>query len=304
MMVKMNRLMLIDGNALVHRAFHAFPSTLTHNGQPVNAVYGFTKMLLSALSELKPSHAAVCFDVSKDTFRHKAYAEYKAKRSATPQALYDQLFMVKEAVAAFGFPSLGVEGYEADDVIATLTKRAAKDGLEVAIVTGDKDTFQLVGPHVRVYTPQNGKSGLKTIDEAAVQERLGVPPKLVGAWKALAGDPSDNIPGIPGIGDKTASTLLQTFGSLEGVLKAAESADERMPEGVAKKIIAGDHKALDALKLVELVSDVPLRFNLAEAQSDDVLTRPQLHNFLEELGFVSILKLLPAPRSTSQKALF
>jgi DNA polymerase-1 len=297
-------LLLVDGNALIHRAFHAYP-LLTHEGKPINCVYGFARMLIRALAQLKPHYAIVTFDLAKKTFRHEKFALYKAHRVAAPQALYDQIPMVHALVKAFGFPAVGVEGYEADDVIATFTRKAREHKLNVAIMTGDKDTFQLVSEGVSVFTPSNGNQrGLQEVTPEQVLERLGVEPAKVAALKALAGDPSDNIPGVPGIGAKTAVTLLKEFATLEELLAGAKKGDPRIPERLARMLSSHEQEARDAYQLVLLVDDIPITLDLTHSTTAYALSRPALHRMCAEFNFESLLKILPPPSRTQQKALF
>jgi DNA polymerase-1 len=222
----MNRLVLIDGNAILHRAYHAIPPLTAPDGSVVNAVYGFGSMLLRLITDLKPTHVAVAFDRAKPTFRKKIFAGYQAKRPKMDDALVEQIPKVHALVAAFGIPIFEKDGFEADDVIGTLCKKFTNPNSQftkidqVIIVTGDRDILQLVeDDKVLVYMPVKGLSQSKLFDEKAVVERMGVAPKLIPDYKALAGDASDNYPGVPGIGPKTAVALLTKYKTIAGVLK-------------------------------------------------------------------------------------
>jgi len=213
--------LLVDGNAIIHRAFHALPPTLTDKkGRPTNAVFGFARIFLAALKQFRPSHVAVAVDMPGKTFRDDLFKEYKAKRVKAPQELYDQIPLVKDFLASLEVPCFGVEGYEADDVIGTLTKRVPEElgGAEVVILTGDGDTLQLVNGHVKVALPQRGLQPPTLFDGAAVAGKYdSLTPKQIIDYKALRGDASDNIPGVPGIGEKTAMELIKKFGRLKEI---------------------------------------------------------------------------------------
>jgi len=218
-------LALIDGNSLLYRAFFALPMLTTSQGEVTNAIYGFTMMLYKVLEEVKPQCIAVCFDVPKPTFRHHRYLEYKATRRRTPDELAAQVHMAKDLLNAMRIPTLELEGYEADDLIGAAAKRATDQNHTVLIVTGDLDALQLVSENITVMTTKRGVTETVTYDEAAVRERYGVPPKQLPDLKALRGDASDNIPGVPGIGEKTASKLVQDFGSVEELIAHLDRLD-------------------------------------------------------------------------------
>ena len=211
---KSERVYLIDGSSYIYRAYYAIRHLSNSRGEATNAIYGFTNMLLTLLREEQPDRVAVIFDAKGPTFRKELYAEYKANRSAMPEDLVPQIPLIKEVVRAFNLPALELSGYEADDIIATLAKRYAEQGLNITVVTGDKDLMQIVGERVRLLDTMKGKFSGR--DE--VVERFGVPPEQVLEVLGLAGDSSDNIPGVPGIGEKTASSLIQEFGSIENLL--------------------------------------------------------------------------------------
>ncbi len=214
--------MLVDGNAIVHRGFHAIQHLSTKSGEPTNAVYGFTMILLRALTDIKPDFAAVTFDLPKPTFRHEAYKEYKATRVKAPDELYAQIPRCKEIVSALGIGIFEKEGYEADDVLGTLARlieerNVGTPDFETLIVTGDLDTLQLVTEHTKVYTLRKGLSDIMVYDPPAVKERYGITVAQVVDFKAIKGDASDNIPGVTGIGEKGASDLIRKFGSVENI---------------------------------------------------------------------------------------
>jgi DNA polymerase-1 len=211
-------LLLFDGNALIHRAFHALPPlTVVKTGEMINGVKGFAGTILKVLRDIKPSYWAIAFDRPAPTFRQEMFEQYKAQRAKTPPELVSQIKRAHEVAEAFHLPVFEIDGFEADDVLGTLTEQAGSKGLDVMIVTGDNDMFQLIRPGVRVLTPGRPATEYIPFDEAAVQEKYEVKPSQLIDLKALAGDPSDNIPGVPGIGKKTAAKLLQQFGSLENM---------------------------------------------------------------------------------------
>ncbi len=229
------RIILIDGNSLVYRAFFALPTTLaTSTGQVTNAVYGFTSMLLKLLREERPDAVVVAFDRAAPTFRHEAFAEYKAHRDGMPDELAEQFPLVKDVLNALRIPMAEVDGYEADDVLATLARVAEAEHDDVTIVTGDRDAFQLISPHVKIMTTRKGISDIVVYDAAAVIERYGIPPEKMPDLLGLKGDTSDNIPGVPGIGEKTASKLVQQFGSLEGVYEHVDEIKGKLHDNLVE----------------------------------------------------------------------
>ncbi len=213
-------LVLFDGNALLHRAYHAMPPlTVKKTGEIVSAVYGFALMLLKVVNELKPTHYAIAFDKKAPTFRHQLFDQYKAQRPPTPDELVNQIGRVRELVKAFRIPIFELDKYEADDILGTLSHQASQQDIDTIIVTGDADTMQLVSPRVKVLYPKPGRSFSDTMlyDKAAVNDKYGVSPEHIADLKGLVGDPSDNIPGVPSIGKKTAAKLIQQFGTIEQI---------------------------------------------------------------------------------------
>ena len=219
------RLLLIDGHSMAYRAFFALPAEnfTTATGQHTNAIYGFATMLISLLKDEKPTHVAVAFDVSRKTFRSEIFPEYKANRAKTPDEFRSQMSYLNDLVAGFGIRQFAVEGFEADDIIATLATRAATDGFEVLICTGDRDSFQLVTESITVLYPKRGVSEMARMTPQAVTDKYQMTPTQYPDFAALRGDPSDNLPSIPGVGEKTAAKWIIEYGSLEKLL---ENADE------------------------------------------------------------------------------
>ena len=292
----MSKVLLIDGNALLYRAYHAFPKELTTpKGEPVGAVYGFTRILLSTIKTLKPTAIGVCFDLKGATFRHEAYQEYKATRQKMPDDLASQIERTHELVKALEFPIYTSQGYEADDVIGTLAKQATtghKD-CEVIIVTGDQDLIQLVNAKISVYSPSTPPKQPTLYTPEKVLEKYGFRPDQMVEYKALRGDPSDNIPGVPGIGEVTATKLLQEFETIEKLYQALENGTaETLKPTLREKLLENKPSAQMSHELSTIHTDVPVTFDpdLCELQ----LKAPEnLINLFQELGFKSLLRELP-----------
>ena len=293
------QLVLIDGHALFHRSFHAFPEEMTtRDGQPTNAVYGFTRMLLDVLQRIRPEYLIVTFDRPTPTFRHKEYGPYKAQRPPLPESMRPQFPRVREIVRAFSIPIYEVDGYEADDVIGTLARQAEAGGLRVIIATGDLDTLQLVDEAVRVtFARQPRRGEFDYFDVAAVEEKYGfAPPRLVD-YKALVGDKSDNIPGVPGIGDKTAAKLIGEYGTLEEILAHRVA----LPARTAAALTEHEAQARQSKHLATIVTTVPIQLDLDAARAlrynpDDVL------QLFREFEFFSLVDRLPRRADADEHA--
>ncbi|WP_433284736.1 DNA polymerase I [Pseudonocardia sp. CA-142604] len=276
------RLLLLDGHSLAYRAFFALPAEnfRTGTGQTTNAVYGFTSMLINLLRDEQPTHLAVCFDVSRATFRSERYTEYKANRTTTPDDFRGQVDLIKEVLRALGIPDFGVEGFEADDLIATLATQAEADGFQVLITTGDRDAFQLVSDDVTVLYPKRGVSDLGRIDPGEVMNRYGLTPAQYPDFAALRGDPSDNLPSIPGVGEKTAAKWIREFGSLAELTDRVDEVKGKAGDAL-RAHLAG---VLLNRQLTELIRDVPL-----DAAPADLELRPwdrdAVHRLFDELEF-------------------
>ena len=277
----MAALFLLDGHSLAYRAFFALPAEMaTAAGQQTNAVVGFTSMLVTLLKEHEPSGVAVAFDRPEPTFRHERYEGYKEGRAATPEPLREQIGLIRQLVSVLGIPAVEKAGVEADDVIATLATRARDAGREVVVVTGDRDAFQLVeDPFIRVLYNRRGVSDYVLYDEAGIVARTGVPPRLYVELAALRGDPSDNIPGVPGIGEKTAAKLLTTWGGLEGVLAHLDQLTPKLAASLAEH----QDRVRANVELIRAVRDVELEVDPATLQRApfDVEEARQLFGFLE-----------------------
>jgi len=296
------RLILIDAHALIHRAYHALPPLSTPRGEPINAVYGFTSIFLRILKELKPDYLIAAFDLPGPTFRHVAYERYKAQRPETPSDLSSQFSKTEEVLEAFGVPVIKKEGYEADDIIGTIAEKFKnKKDLEIIIVTGDMDALQLVGKRLQVYTMKKGVTETIVYDEKMVFERYGLRPEQLIDFKGLKGDPSDNIPGVKGIGEKTAISLIQTFGSIEGVYKALKKNTAKISTNVATKLKEGEEAAQFSRELATINREAPVSFTLEESryhQEDRTKVKTVFQNF----GFFSLLKRLEAYETPTQNA--
>ncbi len=254
------KIILIDGNSLLYRAFFALPTSIAlPSGQAVNAVYGFTSMLLRLFIDEQPDIAAVAFDSKAPTFRHQHFADYKAHRQETPSELISQFSLVRDVLAALDIPFFALDGYEADDILATLARQAEGEGDESIVVTGDRDAFQLIDEHTKVMTTRKGISDIVIYDREKVIDRYGIPPEKIPDFLGLKGDQSDNIPGVPGIGDKTAAKLLQKFTGIEDIYDRLE---EVKPERVHNMLAANKESALLSKKLATLHFAVPLDINL------------------------------------------
>ncbi len=294
----MKRLILIDGNALVHRAFHALPPLTSPRGIVTNAVFGFSSILLKTIKDLKPDYIAAAFDLAAPTFRHKEFAEYKIQRERAPDELYNQIPLVKDVLNAFGVPVYEKQGYEADDLIGTLATETKKNkDVQVIIATGDLDTLQLVeGEKVVVFTLKKGVSDTVIYDERAVMARYGLKPGQLNDYRGLKGDPSDNIPGVPGIGEKTAADLIQKFGNLDGLykfLKGQESETKnKISDKLAEKLLENKEGAYFSKQLSTLVTDLDTDFSLEKADWRKNMDQSKIETLFKDLGFNSLLKRL------------
>ena len=276
-------LVLLDGHSLAYRAFFALPSDLqTTTGQLTNVVYGFTTMLVKLFGDFSPDRIAVCFDLGRPAYRHDVYDGYKANRRTTPDDFSSQMPLVREVLAALRIPVVEVAGYEADDLIATLVKEAREEGLPVLVVTGDRDNLQLIDDEagVRVMMTRRGITDTAVYDEAAVAERYGVPPGRYIDVAALRGDPSDNLPGVPGVGDKTATKLVQTYGTAEEVV--AHAAEQRGK--LKENLLAHGDDVLRNKQLMRLRDDVPLPVGVRDLRMG-AWDRAEIHRLFDTLEF-------------------
>lgn len=282
------KLLIIDGNALIHRAFHAIPLLSSSTGVPTNAVYGFASMLLNLLLKEKPEYIVMTYDLKGKTFRDDLYTEYKATRVHGPQELYDQIPQIKKLVEAFNIPQFAVEGYEADDVIATIvTKMVDCEEIHSYVVTGDRDTFQLISECTSVITPHKGFKEIIIYTPEKVKEEFGITPEQFRDYKTLRGDTSDNIPGVRGIGEVTARELLQSYGTVENMYVHL---DEISPS-IRKKLDEGRESAEMSKKLVTLDDQVPIEFDLEKCKTH-AFNMHDVMAIFEALEFRSLMKKL------------
>ena len=284
--MKNPKIILIDGNSLAYRAFYALPDTMRNAaGLTTNAIYGFTTMLLKVLEE-KPDLVAISFDRPEPTFRHKEYKEYKATREKAPPTLHEQIPYVKEVAEAFDIPIYEVPGYEADDVIGTLAKEAEREGYAVTILSGDLDPLQLVNDNIKVLTTRKGLTDTVLYGEKEVEERYGLKPEQLIDFKALKGDASDNIPGVPKVGEKTAAELLKEFGTLENIFKHIDKIKKPALQENLKK---NAHLAELSKKLSTIVTDVPIEVDFSKCKRGEINWQKVLPLF-EKLEFESLVK--------------
>ena len=290
----MKKLILIDSHALIHRAYHALPPLTTKSGELVNAVYGFASILIKTISDFKPNYIVAAFDAPELTFRHKEYKEYKATRAEAPPDLYAQIPRVKEILNAFEVPIFEKSGFEADDIIGTVAKNLLGKNVEVLILTGDLDNLQLIEKNIKVlYAPPSSAKEQLIYDEKKVAERFGgLKPKQIIDFKGLKGDSSDNIPGVKGIGEKTAITLLNKFGTIEKLYLAIEkSKTENISVSMLEKLKSGKDMAFFSKKIATIDQNVPIVFSLKESEFGE-FNKEKLFKLLGELGFVSLINRL------------
>jgi DNA polymerase I len=280
-----DRLLLLDGHSLAYRAFYALPEEnfATTTGLPTNAVYGFTAMLINVLRDEKPTHVAVAFDRREPTFRHEQYDAYKAGRTKTPDSFFGQLSLILEVLDALGVRHLSASGFEADDIIATLATEAVKDKMDVLIVTGDRDTFQLVNDHVTVLYNSRGVSDMKRYDPAGLVEKYGLTPAQYPDFAALRGDSSDNLPGIPGVGEKTATKWIQDFGSLQALVDRVDEVKGKTGDALRANL----GSVLRNRQLTTLMTDLPA--DIVGAAPADLVpaawSREVIHQLFDTLQF-------------------
>ncbi len=302
--MKKDRLVLIDAFALIHRAYHALPPFTTKDGQPVGAVYGFTSALLAAIKNLEPEYLAVGIDLSKPTKRHEQYVEYKAHRAPAPDDLVVQIPIVKEVLATFNIPVFAREGYEGEDIIATIVAKLKAQmskvkTMEFIIVTGDLDTLQLVDEQTKVYSMARGVNQAVMYDEEKVRERYGLSPDQFVDFKALKGDPSDNIPGVKGIGEKGAAKLIAEHGNLENIYKNIK----KLPEKLQTLLKENKEQAELSQKLSKIEKNLPIDFSLSDARVHDYDYK-KVKRLFNRLGFRSLIKRLPeSHRENNQQKL-
>ncbi len=299
-MTDKKRLIIIDSNSIIHRAYHALPSLTTKKGDLVNAVYGFLLVFFKAIREFQPDFIAACFDFPAPTFRHKKYKGYKAKRPPAPEELYQQIPKVKEVLEGFNVPIFEKEGFEADDLIGTISKKFSKKQIlpkaETIILSGDLDTLQLVDKNTKVYLLKKGVKDTVLYDENLVKEKYGgLTPNQLQDFKALRGDPSDNIPGVTGIGEKIAIELLLKFGSLENLYKEIEENSEKagkLKPNLREMLLKYKEQAFFSKSLAQIKKDVPIDFNFKKHRFKEY-NKEKVIQVLKKFEFHSLIKRLP-----------
>ncbi|MFH1462727.1 MAG: 5'-3' exonuclease H3TH domain-containing protein [bacterium] len=299
-MAETKRLIIIDSNSIIHRAFHALPPLSNKKGEQLGAVYGFLLVFFKALKDFQPDFIAATFDFPAPTFRHKKYKEYKAKRPPAPKELYQQIPKVKEVLRVFGVQIFEKEGFEADDIIGTIAVLAPKKQVlpevETIILSGDLDALQLVNPQTKVYALRKGVKDVVLYDEGLVEEKFqGLKAKQVLDYKALRGDPSDNIPGVTGIGEKTAIELILKFGSAENLYKEIEENSEKARElrpKLKETLIQYKEQAFLSKDLAQIDRNVPIGFNLEKCHWLGY-NKEKANQVLKNFEFYSLIKRLP-----------
>ena len=281
--------LLLDGNSLTYRAFFALPTDMaTASGQVTNAVFGFTSMLLNLVKDQNPDGVVVAFDRPEPTFRHEMLPEYKAQRDPTPDLLIEQFAIVRTVLDALQVPTVDLVGFEADDVLATMAVQIADNGDEAIIVTGDRDIYQMVkDPLIKVLYNKRGVSDYALYDEAGIVERTGVTPELYPQYAALRGDPSDNLPGVPGVGEKTAAKLINAYGGLDGIF---DHADEQTPK-LRQNLIEFEERARRNVDAMVLRTDAPVDLDLASVRWGTI-NASDVRELFEELEFNSLYERL------------
>jgi DNA polymerase-1 len=286
------RLIIIDSNALLHRAFHALPPLTNKKGEPTGAVYGFLLILFKAIKDLNANYVVACFDLPQPTFRHKKFESYKAQRPRTPDGIVFQISTAKDILKSFKIPVFTKEGFEADDLIATIAKKAEGES-EVYILSGDLDNLQLVNDKTKVYTLGKGIKDTVVYDTERVISRFGVTPEQMIDFKALAGDSADNISGVPGIGKKTAAELIQKFSSLKNLYSEISQGMANIKPRIKNLLI--DHKeiALLSLELVEMKKDVDIQFSLEDCKFGEFDLK-EVEEKMRMLDFDTLVNRLPS----------
>ncbi len=291
----MEKLVLIDGHSILHRAFYGVPELTNSEGVHTNAVFGFLNIMFRILDEEKANHLAVAFDLHEPTFRHKMFAQYKGTRKPMPEELREQVPLVKEVLAAMGVPIMVLAGYEADDILGTLAKRSAAEGVEVVVVSGDRDLLQLADVHIKIRMPKTSRNGTEVKDyyPEDVKREYQVTPKEYIDVKALMGDPSDNIPGVPSIGEKTATSLILAYGSIENAYAHVE---EVKPPRARKNLAEYYSQAVLSKDLATIRLDCPIEFSYEDAKIGDLFT-PEAYECIKRLEFKSLLSRFDAGKS-------
>ncbi|PJE73557.1 MAG: hypothetical protein COV02_02005, partial [Candidatus Terrybacteria bacterium CG10_big_fil_rev_8_21_14_0_10_41_10] len=298
-------LVLLDAHAILHRAFHALPDFTSPKGEPTGALYGFTAFLIKVIRELKPDYIAACYDLPEPTFRHVAYKNYKAGRAKMDDALAKQINRSRDILKNFNIPVYDAPGFEADDVLGTIVEkvRSQKSEVKTIVASGDMDTLQLVsGNDVVVYTLRKGIQDTIVYNDKVVKERYGFGPKLVPDFKALKGDPSDNILGVPGIGDKTATELIVKYGNIENLYKKLKKGEVEAKPRILKLLKENEEEAEFSKTLAEIRKDAPVKFNLEDTEWKNGFSKNDVKKIFDDLGFRSLEARLFSSETESGKA--
>jgi DNA polymerase-1 len=287
------RLIIIDSNALLHRSFHALPPLATKLGQETGAVYGYLLTLFKAIKDLQPEYIVATFDTKAKTFRHEKFQDYKAQRPVTPSGIISQIPIAKEVLQSFKIPVFAVEGFEADDLIATICALALniEKNIEIYILSGDLDNLQLVNENIKVYTLGKGIKDTVIYDINKVIERFGVKPEQMNDFKALTGDASDNIPGVPGIGKKTASEIIQKYKNIKNLYEELSTDTAVLKPKVKEALKKNKESAFMSRELVETKKDVDINFNLLECKFGN-FDQKEVENQFKKLEFDSLINRL------------
>lgn len=285
--------LILDSNSILYRVFFALPPLKTKKGEPTGAIYGFLLVFFKVIKELKPNYICACFDHPRPTFRHQKYKEYKITRPKIPQELKSQILKTKEILKAFSVPLFEKEGFEADDLIGTIVERIKKEdpNVENIILSGDKDLLQLIDDSTKIYLLKGHKEKILFDKELLKQEYQGLTPKQIPHFKSLVGDPSDNLPGVPGIGEKTALNLLKNFYSIENLYEALEKKNEKskkIPPKIRETLLRQKELVFFSKSLIEIKKDVPIEFNLEKCRWKD-FNEEKIVKILEELEFKSLI---------------
>jgi len=300
----MKKLVLIDANAIIYKAFYALPELTNRKGEQINAIYGFSSILLKIINELKPNYIAAAYDLAAPTFRHIEYKEYKAKRAKKPDELIEQIPKTKEILKGFNIPVLEKKGFEADDVIGTIAKQFTNKKIEILILTGDLDTLQLVDKNIKVYSLRKGMTDTMIYREKEVFERYELKPEQMIDYKGLRGDPSDNIPGVVGVGEKTAINLLKEFRTIENLYNKIEKIIDKQIEEhkfLTKKLVErlkeNKEMAFFSKKLATIREDVPIKVSLKDLDWKKDFDIGKAKQIFEQFHFKSLIKRLPGYQS-------
>jgi len=298
------RLLIIDSNSVLHRAFHALPPLTTKKGEPINAIYGFLLIFFKAIKELQPDYMAACFDMPFPTFRHEKFKAYKATRPKIPDELCEQIPKIKEILKTFKIQIFEKKGFEADDIIGTISKLVQKKQIipeiETIILSGDLDNLQMIDSRTKVYALKKGVKETMIYNEEIIKEKYGIQPSQLIDFKALKGDPSDNIPGVPGVGEKTAIALIKEFKNLENLYKELERKAEKIRNKLRRILKDYRDQAFLSKELVKIKKDVPIGFSLKKCSFQEY-DKEKIVKMFKNLDFYSLIERLPESKEKSKE---